>query len=392
MSFLQINQADLISGNYEGEVGKAVAHVLDALPKRPRVIQLYVNCIDDFLGTDGETLLAGLKERFPYLRFSLSHINPIAADLVGDGSCKMHSGLLELLEDPPIRDLGVSTFGSFEPLPTASEFTAALAAVGAGPVRHIVLCDTFEEYQKLAASSLALCVSRRGNTTAQSIANRFGMRYLTWTATYDLHAVDTHYRELATVLDLSAAELNNDTSRNTQLAMKSVLEPARTAAVAAVKRALSVVDNVPVVVSSDASFSPFELAFNLLEYGFDIRVVLALHMKGADEEAEHRLLAAYPNVHVIRETDVNAIQGIDEASEWLSIGTDAAFLLGAVRVVDMYHDEGYFGYQGIKRLMNEMADAMEGTAIYTKDAAKNTTVANKASNKVCPPGKEEVQS
>ena len=174
--------------------------------------------------------------------------------------------------------------------------------------------------------------------------------------------------------------------------MKSVLEPARTAAVAAVKRALSVVDNVPVVVSSDASFSPFELAFNLLEYGFDIRVVLALHMKGADEEAEHRLLAAYPNVHVIRETDVNAIQGIDEASEWLSIGTDAAFLLGAVRVVDMYHDEGYFGYQGIKRLMNEMADAMEGTAIYTKDAAKNTTVANKASNKVCPPGKEEVQS
>jgi nitrogenase molybdenum-cofactor synthesis protein NifE len=132
---------------------------------------------------------------------------------------------------------------------------------------------------------------------------------------------------------------------------------------------------VPVVVGSDASFSPFELAFNLIEYGFDVRVVLALHMKGADEDAEARLLAAYPHVRTVREKSVDALEIDAEAANWLAIGADAAFLMGATRVVDMYHDEGYFGYQGIERLMNEVTAAMgEGADAAAKYAADANAV------------------
>ncbi len=370
MSFLQISQADLVSGDYEGQVAEAVAHLLEVLPQPPRVMQLYVNCIDDFLGTDGETLLEGLQEQFPDLRFSLSHINPIAVDVADDFASKMHSGLYGLLDAPTQRDLGVSTFGGFEPPAADSELAPALAAAGAGPVRHLVACRTFAEYQQLAESSVAVCVSRSGRAVAAGIAEQFGMRHLTWTATYGLDAVAEHYRDLAGLIDAARAEradaggLLDEQARaeSAWSAMQSVLQPARAAAAAAVQRAQAAVGTMPVVVGSDASFSPFELAFNLLEYGFDVRVVLALHMKGADEEAEARLLEAYPHIRTVREKSVDALFPEDEAAGWLAIGADAAFLMGASRVVDMYHDEGYFGYQGIERLMNEVVAAMEDGA------------------------------
>ena len=387
MSFLQINQADLVSGDYEGQVADAVARLLDALPEPPRVMQLYVNCIDDFLGTDGEVLLEGLREQFPHLRFSLSHINPIAVDVSHDFASKMHSGLYELLEEPASRDLGVSAFGGFEAPAAESELSSALAAAGAGPVRHLVTCRTFAEYQQLAKSSIAVCVSRSGRAVADDIAERFGMRHLTWTATYGLDAVEEHYRQLADFVDAARAELAAGGSgvvdadarpageagvadgRGRSVgaaaawpAMQPVLVPARAAASAAVQRARQMVGGVPVIVGSDASFSPFELAFNLIEYGFDVRVVLALHMKGADEDAEARLLAAYPHVETVRERSVDALEASAEAAGWLAVGADAAFLMGATRVVDMYHDEGYFGYQGIERLMSEIAAAMGDTS------------------------------
>ena len=374
MAFLQISQADLVSGDYEGQVADAVARLLEALPTPPRVMQLYVNCIDDFLGTDGEVLLEGLQEQFSDLRFSLSHINPIAVDVADDFASKMHSGLYGLLEAPAQRDLGVSAFGGFEAPAAESELAPALAATGAGPVRHIVTCRTFVEYQQLAKSSVAVCVSRSGRAVAEGIASRFGMRHLTWTATYGLDEVEAHYRQLAELLDAARAELAG-CEADSWSAMQRVLGPARAAAAAAVRRAQQAVGSVPVVVGSDASFSPFELAFNLIEYGFDVRVVLALHMKGADEDAEARLLAAYPHVRTVREKSVDALATDAEAANWLAIGADAAFLMGATRVVDMYHDEGYFGYQGIERLMNEVTAAMgEGADAAAKFAADANAV------------------
>ena len=67
-SFLRFSQTDIVSGAYEEQVLQAVGELLDALHPRPRVLSLYVNCIDDFLGTD-EDLLAELRAAFPGMRF-----------------------------------------------------------------------------------------------------------------------------------------------------------------------------------------------------------------------------------------------------------------------------------------------------------------------------------
>lgn len=41
------------------------------------------------------------------------------------------------------------------------------------------------------------------------------------------------------------------------------------------------------------------------------------------------------------------------------MGSDAAFILETPYTVDMYHDEGYFGFQGVKALMEGLCAAVE---------------------------------
>ena len=97
VSFLQFSEQDFISGTYESASVEAVAELLDLLPQNPQVIFLYVNCIDDFLGTDGTYLVRRLEESFPTIHFLLSRINPIAADVGTGPAGESHAHLYGLL-------------------------------------------------------------------------------------------------------------------------------------------------------------------------------------------------------------------------------------------------------------------------------------------------------
>lgn len=358
MSFLQLAEADLVSGDYEGQVADAVSALLDALPQRPRVLQLYVNCVDDFVGTDGETLVAGLREQFPGVRFTLQHINPIAVDVNSEFAGKMHRGLYGLLEQPEQQDAGVNLLGSFEPLPAETELHDALAAAGAGPERHIVSCKTFDDYLAMAASCMNVCTSRMGEGVSQDMANVFGMQRMDWRATYSLDAVAAKYAELAEMLAATGRFAGE--AQDIATAMQPVLEPAREQAQAAVRRALAAVGSVPVAVDSAATFAPYDLAREMREYGFNVQVCFALHMKQGDLEARQALTERFPQVRIVENAGVDALRAVDVGSECLAVGEDAAQLTGARWSVDLYHDEGYFGYQGITRLMNQITAAMQG--------------------------------
>ena len=264
-------------------------------------------------------------------------------------------------------------------------------------------CETFDEYLQLAQSSTVLSAGGMGDAMADAFSARFGMRRVTWHPTYALNEVDARYRELAAALD-AAGEMRGEAAGEVAGAawsvMAPVLAPARTAAKAAVHRALAVVGDRPIAVDSSATFVPYNLAHELLDYGFNVQACFAFHMKGGDADAAQRLREDYPGVRIVNESADEALRegmlapssgapageaGATNCGElpdnsrvrsqgrafgeagassesWLAIGTDAAFFTGARHVVDIYHDEGYFGYQGIERLMNELADAGKGGA------------------------------
>ena len=118
---------------------------------------------------------------------------------------------------------------------------------------------------------------------------------------------------------------------------------------------------MPVVVDTSASMMPFSLALDLIKAGFNVAAVFALHSKGNDEEARAQLMAEHPEVAVVSKQGIEAMEGLGIPRRCICLGRDAAFLLRAEHTPDMYHDEGFFGYQGIAGLMRSIVACLGRT-------------------------------
>ena len=345
VSFLRFSQADIVTGSYERSVIEACDRLLAALPRRPRVVSLYVNCIDDFLGTDARALVDELSNLHPDVRFILSRINPISDDVSKTKLQSIHMRLYEPLEPLAEHDGGVTLLGHFEEIPAASEFHRVVASLGLGPVRQVFTCEDFDEYGLLAKSRLALSLSHLGDAALDDFGKRLGVAGMHWHASYALDEIERRYRRLAALCggSVDCAEFATETR-------------------AAVARAKAAVGDAPIAVDSSASLKPFTLALDLLSYGFNVRAVFALHAKADDSDAARRLAEEYPKVDVVRDGGAGAVRGASNAAKgaaWIAVGSDAAFILETPYTVDMYHDEGYFGFQGVKALMEGLCAAVE---------------------------------
>ena len=203
-SFLTFSQADIALGDYIGMVHDAVDEVLDAIEPTPRVITLYVNCIDDFIGTDGAALVKELGARHPRTRFLLSHINPVAADVRGNVAVDIHTNHYAALESVPCeeRDGGVNAVGGFVSVPDSCELRGYLEALGVPVLRELVACTTFDEYSALARSRFNIAVSHLGQDACQMMEKRLGIPWMYWPACYDPDELARRYEMLGLALSV----------------------------------------------------------------------------------------------------------------------------------------------------------------------------------------------
>lgn len=356
-SFLSFAQQDVALGDYVGQIIDAAGEVLARVKPTPRVLTLYVNCIDDFLGTDGDALIAELSALHPGTRFLLSHINPIAADVRGGSpALAVQENLYAPLEPVAAaeRDAGLNVMGTFVPLPRESEVYEVLAALGtpAELVRDLPSCATYDDYQAMARSRFALSVGHVGDGAATQLEQRLGIGWMSWPACYDLAELDRRYAALAGALGAGEPE-----GAGLPAELDALLEPHRARARQAIEEARAVLGDMPVYVDTAASLMPFSLAEALIGWGLNVRAVFALHSKGWDDDARARLEAAHPEVSVITKQGYEAICGMDLPREAMSLGRDAAFLVRARHLAGLYHDEGHFGFDGAARLAHMLVDA-----------------------------------
>lgn len=345
VAFLRFSQTDVVTGAYERGVCEACGRVLEALPARPRVMSLYVNCIDDFLGTDARALVDELSELYPDVRFILSRINPISEDVGGSKLQTVHAHLYEPLKPVAAHDRGVTLLGHFESVPIQSEFYRLAFGMGLDPVREVFSCGDYDEYERLAKSCVAVSLSHLGDAALEDFGRRLGIAGMRWHATYSIDEIRKRYEELA---ELVGGEV--DCTMHAAEAWH------------AVRRARLKVGELSIAVDSSASLRPFSLALDLLSYGFNVEVVFAFHAKASDSAALEKLKSSYPNVSVVREGGAEAILGIPQGGDgqWIAVGGDSAFVLKTSRTVHMYHDEGFFGFQGVVALMDALVAAVEG--------------------------------
>ena len=356
-SYLVLDEADVVSGDYEGCIRDAVDEILAAADRPPRVLTVATPCIDYLLSTDLDGLCAELGNAHPGTHFLPNRLAPIGAK----GAKKPEAlGVYTALFQPlltdvdragaPVRDKGATVLGSYVPLPATSEIYGALELMGARPVRDLVTCASYDDYLSLAKSRAALVVSHVGIGAAKLLGERFGMPHLLWQACYGIEETLDRYRGLARMLGhADVAGLEEFLAPHADRARR-----ARTACASALK-------GYRVAVDTAATMAPFSLALDLVDAGLDVACVLALHSKGNDER-EDELLKRHPEVRVVRTKDTLAMLG-DSATPGtglVALGRDASALLHAEHAVNIYHDEGFFGLDGIARLFDAVRARVEG--------------------------------
>ncbi|MDY2628376.1 MAG: nitrogenase component 1 [Lachnospiraceae bacterium] len=342
ISFLFITEADVISGDYENLIGDAVSELLDVLHPAPHIFLLDVFCIDDFLGTDEEALTAELQLRFPGCHFAVEHIDPVSMEENSKkGGMKKMRNMYCFLDPADRHDQGINFIGNFVSLEPECEFLQLLEQWGASPVRELFHCETYEDYQAMAKSCLAVGMRHVGDDVIHCMTDDLDIPYYYFPASYDINAVAKGYRKLAELLGQSEPDLGDFIQETEKEVEQTVKE----------------LGSMPLAIDCSAFLMPFQGAAALLKYGFQVRYIFYKpFMAEPDDRARQWVELHYPSVKLLRKDEYDHVNTLYDP-ECLAIGVDAARLLKTEKVADIWHDEGYFGFHGIRRLMHLLRDS-----------------------------------
>lgn len=346
VSYLFLKEEDIVSGGYEDTLIQAVQELLTHLEKcdrMPKVLGIFVSCIDDLLGTDHEALLDELSELHPNMRFTFCHMNPTSTDTSVPPAVNIQNKNYSMLDVTDEHDMGVNIIGNFAPLRPNGELFTMLSEMGVKAVRHISDYKTFAEYQDMAKSSLNLVVAPSGKYSAMNMEKKHGMPYELVFTTFRLEEIKANYETMAQRLggqcpDVTAYEE----------ACKQALEETR-----------KHLNGMPIVISGESIIRPFDLARVLLEAGINVGCVHEQTLIPSDKENYEWVIEHYPDVKIIQPQSPEASMREQLFEKCLAIGYSAAYQSNTNYVVDIDGQHGLYGYQGLMDLLEMIRKASD---------------------------------
>ena len=338
-SFLYIDEADIVSGGYEDLIPEAVEELLDFLEKRPKVILIFVTCIDDLLGTDHIQLNQRLSKRFPDVKFMSCHMNPINENMKLTPAICMQRDLYSLLEKTEDNVNAINFIGNHSAVSRDCELYE-IAERNGYQMRHISDFARFEDYLTMAQSKYNLVLSPIANVAAEQMQEKLGIGYQLAYNTYDLDEIRAFYQTLAETLGL---EID--------------VRPYEARARQKLKEAAALIGDYPIAIDYQAVKKPFTLARVLLEYGFNVEFMLIDAVKKIERADYEYIVANHKNIEIVNAIHPDMIKHAYRGRKnYLCIGFDCAYATGSDKVLGILNDEFLFGYYGVEKLMTDLMD------------------------------------
>ena len=351
-SYLYITPADIVAG-YDSIIMEGADELLSK-DKSIKVLFLFVPCLDDFIGTDIESIAAQVQEKHPGIIVRACHMNPIAAET----------------KKPPLVTTIQSMFSTIETTGHGSEDAVNLCGSFAGISKECELFDflgdygisvrqlddyqgrTYENFCEMGRSKYNLIMRPAGKFAAEYMDAHYNTSSVTYMISYDLDELRDNYTEWASMLSKNHIKTGNTFHIDKQEA----------AAKTAIEHALNKVGNLPVCVCSSAVLRPFSLAKALLKYGFNVKEVVVQELLPVDEAAYEYVCKNHPEIKITQPRHhKNAVRN-NEDTNCVAIGFEAAYLRQSDYVVDLAADEGMYGYYGVCRLMEMLEKSVEQKA------------------------------
>lgn len=347
-SYLYITPADVVSG-YDHVILEGAEELLEG-DDTIKVLFLFVPCIDDFIGTDIDSLAKQIEEKHPGIIVRACHMNPIAQETKKPPLVTTLQSMLSTIQtEAPASENAVNLLGSFAPIDPESELFSFFAAYGY-QVRQFADYETHQNFCEMGQSKYNLITCPAGKFASTYMDKHFGTTSLTSMVSYDIDEVLDTYAEWQKVLDKETAA--------SSFSLKKLEKETREV----IARARENLKGIPVLVSDSAVVRPFSLGKALLEYGFHVTEIIAQDALEGDKDAYRYILEHYPEVVITQPRHHRSARRENSSGRAVAIGFEGAYLRQSDYVVDLSADEGMYGLQGIKRLMTMLENAVKEKA------------------------------
>ncbi|MGL6220769.1 MAG: nitrogenase component 1 [Lacrimispora sphenoides] len=347
LSYLYIDESDIVSGGYEDLIPEAVAELLETLEKKPKVLMIFVSCLDDLLGTDHESILAVLREQHKDVRFTFCHMNPITLDTDNPPPVNIRRKMYGLLEPSEGKMRQVNLIGNPVQIRPESELFAFLQAMGIHQVNHIAQFETFEAYQQMAAAQWNLVTAPPGVKAAMDMKERLNIDFeLAYTNYREEDILNTYERLMEKLADKENVRFDLETyQRKARQAVMEAREAAR---------------NRPVFIDDTAVIFPFAAARAFIEAGFHVAGIFARTVGEAEKKHADWIHEHMPEIQIINPIgyDIPSKIGVFP-KDGIAIGFEAAYVTRSRHVYGLVNNEGNFGFDGIIRLMQGLVHAVQ---------------------------------
>lgn len=342
LSYLFIDEADIISGSYEDLIVDAVGELLNCLSKKPKVILIGVSCLDDLLGTDHDSLLGRLREAYS-LDFQMLQMNPISSDSKNPPGINVQRKIYSLIKTTENKFDEINLIGNYVMPEKNNELYEILKEMGISKVKHITECAGYEEFQDMGNSKYNLVLRPEAKRAAEDMKKNNNIDYRFMPITYHLKEIKKNYEIIKNmiksnkILDLERYE------------EEALLE---------IEKAKEHLKDIPISIDNSSVCRPFSLAKALIQYGFKVESIYDEGVSEVEKESYNWLLENASNIKIYNPQDHNMIlRNSEKNNEILAIGYNAAYMTNSKYVVDLVFDEKMFGFGGVCSLMNKMVEA-----------------------------------
>ncbi len=343
LSYLYIDQSDIIDG-YDDLIVEKVPEYLELIaPRRPRVLFIFVSCLDDLIGTDHDAIIQRLSEKYDDIIFRFCHMNPISLDSSSPPPVTMQRNMYALLESSGKKKRSVNLIGNLDDVDAASDLRFFLSHAGY-TAEHISEKKDFDSFREMGDSAFNLVIAPQGVYPAKEMEKRLGIPYAFLPVSYRTAEIKASYESLGNILGIDGYDFSKDVE-NAHLS---------------VDKTLGTIGSYPIAIDQSGVMRPFAAARALLELGFNVKMVLSHKPLPSEEDDAKWIESSHPEIAIEDPLSHIRAKVRDILPECIAIGAEGAYITGSVHPVDLTWDAGLYGWHGLASLCRKIESAYTG--------------------------------
>ncbi len=367
-SFVLLEERDLIMGKLEDITIDGVSECINSLPQRPPVVLLFTVCVHHFLGCDLDYIYRKLGERYPDIYFCRCYMDPLLQKSGPTPDQKLRLAMYEPIKPLKVNPRRISLIGSEFALHKSCDIYRLMALVAkhiTGNVSEshefilseLASCSTYNDYLQMGESALFITDNPGAVMALEQLGQRLNRPYLYIPKSFDYSEIRHELKKLFS----STTNLDNSSKSTVDKILASDLEDLFRIEEASCEEAFTALHKLigDTEIRIDYTFHPrpLGLARQLIAHGFNVTTIY-IDVINAEEEADFRFLSEQaPSLRLCSTVQVEARTAPRSSPKVLAVGQKAAWFSGTRHFVNAVAGAGLFGYDGLRRTLELMAEA-----------------------------------